>query len=168
MSALVPLILLTLTFLLMAVPLGLPGDATFAPPMLMLSAMFLCAASPSMRLPAWVAMLFGLAADIVTASPVGFWGLLALLAHGAGSLLTDQEWTQRFGNLWAVWSVAAAAIAFAAWCIASVYFFRAIGWQPVALGAALSVLFFPIVGVIVKLLRTWVPDRHIRPGARLP
>lgn len=165
MSALVPLIVLTLTFLPVAVPLGLPADATFAPPMIMLSAIFLCAAGPSMRLPPWIAMLFGLAADIVTASPVGFWGLLALLAHGTGSLINGRDWIQRFGNLWLAWSAAAAMIALIAWCIASVYFFRAIGWQPVALGAALAVLCFPLVGVIARLLRGVV---QIRAGAWLP
>ncbi len=168
MAALAPLIVLVLTFLLVAVPLGLPGDATFLPPMLMLSAVFLCAANPSMRLPVWVAMLFGLAADIVTASPVGFWGLLALLAHGAGSFLKAAEWTERFGILWLAWSGAAAAIALVAWGVASVYFFRAIGWEPVALGAGLSVLGFPLVAVVVKLLRGWIPDKQIRAGAWLP
>jgi cell shape-determining protein MreD len=155
----IPLIVLTLTFLLTAIPLGLPAEATFAPPMTMLAAIFFCAASPSLRLPAWLAMIFGLAADIATASPVGYWGLLALLAHGAGASVAQERWARRFSLLWPLWAATAAAIGLAAWGIASLYFLSWIGWQPVAYGVALSILALPLIGAAVRVLRALLPDR---------
>jgi len=85
MNAIVPALSILLAVLSTSLPLGLPADATFILPFLMVTMVFVWRALRA-ELPAYAAMLFGLLADVTTGGPLGYWGLMALLAASAGGL----------------------------------------------------------------------------------
>jgi rod shape-determining protein MreD len=100
---------------------------------------------PGTALPPYLAMLLGLLTDVTSGGPLGFWALMTLIAA------TISGRTRPFGDgrdmrrLWLVWSLAACLIAGIGWLLASLYFLRWIDWWPIALGAGVSILLFPVV-----------------------
>ena len=115
MTAALPALSVLFAVLATAVPWGLPADATFILPLVMVMMVFCWRALPGTVLPPYLAMLLGLLTDIVSGGPLGFWALMALISSTAGGRapLTDgqdQNW------LWLVWAGVAAVIASFAGC----------------------------------------------------
>jgi hypothetical protein len=48
-------------------------------------------------------------------------------------------------RLWLVWGIVAGFVGLVGWLLASLYFLRWIDWWPIAVGAAVSILLFPVV-----------------------
>jgi rod shape-determining protein MreD len=161
MSAILPAASIIMAVLATAVPWGLPSDATFVLPLVVMMMVFGWRAIDGVHLPPIMAMLLGLLTDVTTGGPLGFWALVALLASSAGK--RTPHFIDRWGHgvLWLLWIPLVAALAGFGWLLASLYFFRWVDWHPIALGAAVSVVLFPaMLSLLLTLKRLSAPARR--------
>jgi rod shape-determining protein MreD len=150
MSALLPALSVLFAVLATAVPWGLPADATFVLPLVVVMMVFCWRALPGATLLPTVAMLLGLLTDVMSGGPLGFWALLSLIASGAGTRARPLGEGGEMSLLWLVWIVLAVGLTAFGWLLASLYFLRWVDWWPIAFSAVVSMALFPIVlhGVI--------------------
>ena len=153
MNAIVPALSLMLAVLSTSLPLGLPADATFILPFLMITLVFVWHALRA-ELPAYAAMLFGLLTDVTTGGPLGYWGLMALLAASAGSLACPLALQRNVYTLWLAWLPCVTLLATFGWLLASLYFFRWIDHWPFIIAASASFGSFPVVLYGLRKLRS--------------
>jgi rod shape-determining protein MreD len=163
MNAILPALSVLFAVLATAVPWGLPADATFILPLVVVMMIFCWRALPGTVFPPYLAMLLGLLTDLTSGGPLGFWALMALIAATAGGRAPSLTDGQDLRRLWLVWGAVAAVIAALGWLLASLYFLRWIDWWPIAFGALASMAFFPVV--LRGLL--WVRRGRLRPGLAL-
>jgi rod shape-determining protein MreD len=145
MKTMLPVLSVLFAAFAAAVPWGLPADATFILPLVMVMMIFCWRVIPGTAFPPYVALLLGLLTDITSGGPLGFWALMALIGASAGAQagpFTDGRDVKR---LWIVWTVVVCFIAGLGWLLASLYFLRWIDWWPIAFGALASILLFPVV-----------------------
>lgn len=143
MSKLSAIILLGAGVVTSALPLGLPAGATFVPPLLMAALIYIFS---SMRppLPGWIAFTVGLASDVLSAGPLGYWAFVFLLVHTAATVWPAKpQWG--LSGIWGRFGVTVAAVSLAGWVIACLYFFNTVDWQPMANGAIFATLLFPLL-----------------------
>jgi rod shape-determining protein MreD len=147
-----------------AVPWGLPSEATFVLPLMVVTLTFCWRAMPEAALPAPLAMLFGLLTDIMTGGPLGFWGLMVLTAHTVGR--ASQPLTDRYDPivLCTVWTPLVCALGALGWLIASVFFLRWIDWEPIAFGVLASIAIAPAVVYVISRFRYEAYARPVRLG----
>ena len=145
MSAILPVLSVLVMVLATAVPWGLPADATFILPLVVVTMVFCWRAIPGAVMPEAIAMLLGLLTDVTTGGPLGFWALLCLIACSVGARARVLGERHDLSALWLVWIGLAAALAVFGWLVASLYFFRWVDWWPIAFGAMASVALFPVV-----------------------
>ena len=159
MNAMLPALSVLLAVFATAVPWGLPADATFILPLVMVMMIFCWRALPGTVLPPYLAMLLGLLTDVISGGPLGFWALMSLIAATAGGLAPSLNDGQDRRRLWLVWGLVAALIAVLGWLIGSLYVLRWIDWWPIAFGALVSIALFPVVlrGVL------WIRRGRLRP-----
>jgi len=161
MKATLPVLSVLFAVLAASVPWGLPADATFILPLVVVMMVYCWRAIPGTVFPPYLAMLLGLVVDITSGGPLGFWALMALIGATAGGYagpFTDGRDVKR---LWMIWIVVASLIAGLGWLLASLYFLRWIDWWPMAFGACASVLLFPVVlhGVLWIRRGKLLPER---------
>jgi rod shape-determining protein MreD len=162
MSTMQPILSVLFAVVATAVPWGLPADATFILPLVVVMMVFCWRALPGATLSALAAMLLGLLTDIVSGGPLGFWALLTLIGASAGGYAKDFGAGPEVVTLWLFWACLAPGLALLGWLLASAYFLRWVDWWPIAVGAAASVVLFPVV---VKGLR-WIERGSFALGAR--
>jgi rod shape-determining protein MreD len=160
MSTILPALSVLLTVLATAVPWGLPADATFILPLVLVAMVFCWRALPGVVLSPLVAMLLGLLADLTSGGPLGFWALMTLIAASAGRGAKPLVEDRNFTGLWLVWALLAAGLACLGWLLASLYFLRWVDWWPIGFGALASVVLFPVVlyGIL------WIRRSSFGPG----
>jgi rod shape-determining protein MreD len=109
MSAMLPIVSILVAVLATAVPWGLPADATFVLPLVVVMMVFCWRAIQGAVLPPIVVMLVGLLTDVTTGGPLGYWGLMALMASSIAG--RTQSFTDKggVGVLWLVWLPVVAA-----------------------------------------------------------
>lgn len=130
---------IALLVLLAALPWGLPSQDRFFLPLLPVIAIHYWTLRQPESLPEWSVFLAGLALDILTHGPLGYWSLIYLIAYVFAVFsapLSSHGATVRLALL----AAALAGVAAAAWATASVYFFEFADWRPYGLGAALAAL----------------------------
>lgn len=145
MSAMLPALSVLFAVFAAAVPWGLPADATFILPLVVVMMVFCWRVLPDTVLPPYLALLLGLLTDITSGGPLGFWALMSLIAAsvaGRTRPFTDGRDVQR---LWLGWAIVACLVAGIGWLLASLYFLRWIDWWPIAVGAGASIVLFPVV-----------------------
>lgn len=161
MSAILPSVSILVAVLATAVPWGLPADATFVLPLVVVMMVFCWRAIQGAVLSPIAVMLLGLLTDVTTGGPLGYWGLMALTASslaGRTQSVTDKGGV---GVLWLVWLPVVALLAGFGWLLASLYFLRWVDWRPIAIGAAASAVLFPHVSyLLLRLERTRLAPRR--------
>jgi rod shape-determining protein MreD len=160
MNAALPALSVLVAVLATAVPWGLPADATFILPLVVVMMVFCWRALPGTTLPPYLAMLLGLLTDIVSGGPLGFWALMALIGATVGGRTTPLADGQDLNRLWLVWAAVASLVALLGWLLASLYFVRWIDWWPIAFGTLVSIGLFPVV--LRGLL--WIRRGRLKPG----
>jgi len=160
MNAALPALSVLFAVLATAVPWGLPADATFILPLVVVMMVFCWRALPGTVLPPYLAMLLGLLTDVMSGGPLGFWALMTLIAATAGARAPSLTDGQDLNRLWLVWGPVAGVVACFGWLLASLYFLRWIDWWPIAFGALASIALFPVV--LHGLL--WIRRGRLRPG----
>jgi rod shape-determining protein MreD len=128
-----------------AVPWGLPADATFILPLVVVMMVFCWGAIPGAAIPPAGAVGLGLLADIMSGGPLGYWALMCLTGATVGARSGKLGEGRNLGKHWLIWSVLAVVLGAFGWLLASLYYFRWIDWWPIALGAVASIALFPIV-----------------------
>jgi rod shape-determining protein MreD len=145
MSTILPALSVLFAVVATAVPWGLPADATFILPLVVVMMVFCWRAFPGVTLSPIVAVLLGLLTDIMSGGPLGFWALLVLIGSSAGSYARSFGAGRQMGPLWLIWTALAPGLALFGWLLASAFFLRWVDWWPIAVGAAASVVLFPVV-----------------------
>jgi rod shape-determining protein MreD len=140
-----PALSVLLAVLATAVPWGLPADATFILPLVLVMMVFCWRATPGVVLSPLVAMLLGLLTDVTSGGPLGFWALMALIAAGIGGWAQSLGESRTLSTLWIIWTALVTGLALLGWLLASLYFFRWVDWWPIAFGAVVTVALFPVV-----------------------
>ncbi|MEC9367077.1 MAG: rod shape-determining protein MreD [Pseudomonadota bacterium] len=144
MSRLSAVLLLGAGVVASALPLGLPPDATFIPPLLMAALVFIFSSLPN-PLTAWISFGVGLASDVLSAGPLGYWAFVFLLVHTIAVLYASQRGSRGFASYWGVFAASAVAVSLIGWLVACLYFVGAVDWRPMANGAIVAVLAFPVL-----------------------
>jgi rod shape-determining protein MreD len=161
MTAMLPALSVLFAVFAAAVPWGIPADATFILPLVVVMMVFCWRALPGTVLPPYLAMLLGLLTDITSGGPLGFWALMCLIAATAGGRAQSLTDGRDVSRLWLVWTGVACLVAVIGWLLASLYFLRWIDWWPIAFGALASVVLFPVVlhGVLWIRRGRLLPER---------
>ena len=87
MSTILPALSVLFAVLATAVPWGLPADATFILPLVVVMMVFCWRIIPDAVLPLFVCMLLGLLTDVMSGGPLGFFALMTLIAASVGGQL---------------------------------------------------------------------------------
>jgi rod shape-determining protein MreD len=167
LKELMPAVSVALVTLLAALPWGLPSEARFLLPLLPYATIHFWAVRLPALMPEWLVFLSGLAADVLTHGPLGFWSLVYLLGYMLVQVLRDFNRWGAAGR-WLLFSITIALLAFAQWLVASVYFMNAADWIPLVRSAAVICLLYPLMGLLLRPLNRLRPrpdDAH--PGRGL-
>ncbi len=145
MSTILPALSVLFAVLATAVPWGLPADATFILPLVVVMMVFCWRVIPDAVLPLSVCMLLGLLTDVMSGGPLGFFALMTLIAASVGRRLRFLIAPHELRSLWLIWAALALALGLFGWLLASLYFFRWIDWWPILFGILASIALFPVV-----------------------
>ena len=128
-----------------AVPWGLPAEATFILPLLVVMMVFCWRAIPGTELHPAAAAVLGLLADLLSGGPLGFWALMCLIAATVGLKPGSFRERRDIWTEWLAWTALICALGLFGWLLASLYYLRWIGWWPIAFGVVTSIVFFPVM-----------------------
>jgi len=158
MTKFLPALSVLFAVLATAVPWGLPADATFILPLVVVMMVFCWRTIPGAGLHPAGAFGLGFLADLMSGGPLGYWALMCLTAATVGGRTESRGEGHDLGRHWLVWSGLVAGLGLFGWLLASLYYVRWIDWWPIAFGAITTIALFPIV--LYGLL--WI--RHGRLG----
>jgi rod shape-determining protein MreD len=166
LKELMPAVSVALVTLLAALPWGLPSEARFLLPLLPYAAIHFWAVRRPALMPEWLVFMSGLAADVLTHGPLGFWSLVYLLGYMLVQVLRDFNRWGAAGR-WLQFCTTIALLAFVQWLVASVYFMSAADWKPLVRSAAAICMLYPLLGLLLRPLnRLWprADDGQIQRG----
>jgi rod shape-determining protein MreD len=151
-----------LATLLAALPWGLPSQTRFLLPLLPYAAIHYWAVRRPALMPEWMAFVSGLATDVLTHGPLGFWSLVFLLGLALVHAVPPQEaWGA--GGRWLHFAVTVLVLAVAQCVIAAMFFMSAIDWLPFASAAAWASVAYPLLALLFRPLdRLWPRSGHAR------
>jgi len=134
--------LLFLSFL----PVGIHDSMLTLGPQLLLCVVFYWAVrAPHMMPPASVFVL-GIAIDLFSAGPLGFWALIYLATYALVSVIPYRFWRGGFVGCWMGFAIIAAVATALEWAFGSIFFGVLIPVKPLILGyLASAVIFAPLV-----------------------
>lgn len=151
----VPGCLVMIATMLAVLPWGLPSTARFTMPLLPYAVVHYWLVRRPALLPEWLAFASGLAIDVLTNGPLGFWSLTfvagVILSHHCEPLL-------RVGppGRWLHFAATLAMLAGVQWGLASLFFLRLLDWQPFAVGACVAAAAYPVLKLLMRpVARLW-------------
>lgn len=153
----IPSASVVLTTLLAALPWGLSSDSRFLLPMLPYAAIHFWAVRRPALMPEWIAFASGLATDVLTHGPLGFWSLVFLLGL---MFIQACRPAERWGavGVWLHFAATLSLLALAQWAIATAFFMSAVDWRPFFNGALLAALVYPLLCLIFAPLDRFWPE----------
>jgi rod shape-determining protein MreD len=158
----IPAVSVVLATLLAALPWGLSSDNRFLLPMLPYAAIHLWAVRRPTLMPEWLAFSSGLATDVLTHGPLGFWSLVFLLGLMFVQACRPGERWGAAGR-WLHFAATLGLLALAQWLIATLYFVSVVDWRPFLNGALLAAFAYPLLSLAFgPLEHLWPATRHGR------
>jgi len=145
MTALLPAFSVLIAVIATAVPWGLPADATFVLPLLVVMMVFCWRAIPGTELHPAAAAALGLLADLLSGGPLGFWALMCLIAATVGAKPGSFRERRDLWVQWLIWASLVSVLGLFGWLLASLYYLRWIDWWPIVFGVAAAILLFPVM-----------------------
>jgi rod shape-determining protein MreD len=145
MNGVLPVVSILFAIFATAIPWGLPVDATFILPLVVVMMIFCWRTVPEAVLAPATALLLGLLTDVMTGGPLGFWALIALVAALAGDKARVLDDGRSLKAIWIAWSVLAALLGLFGWLLASLFYTRWLALWPIAVGVLASIALFPVV-----------------------
>ncbi|RMF07385.1 MAG: hypothetical protein D6773_03575 [Alphaproteobacteria bacterium] len=128
---------------------------------------FLFCAMPQRLVPPWLVFLAGLATDILTAGPAGYWAMIYLLTYTLARQFAGGRRLRGAAHIWLSFAATGALAGACAWAIASLYYFRLIEWQPIAFGVGAAVGLLPLAAWLVRH-PAFRSRRRVRGGWQMP
>ena len=143
---LVPLAVAVVVLFLSFLPVGIDDSMLTLGPQLLLCVVFYWAVrAPHMMPPASV-FLLGIAIDLFSAGPLGFWALIYLAAYAVVSVLPYKFCSGGFMRCLAGFAFIASVATVLEWAFGSLYFGVWVPIQPLAMGCLASIaVFAPMV-----------------------
>jgi rod shape-determining protein MreD len=155
LKEIMPVVSVALLTLLAALPWGLPSEARFLLPLLPYTAIHFWAVRRPALMPEWLVFLSGLATDVLSHGPLGFWSLVFLLGYMLAQVLPGLNRWGAIGR-WLQYCTTIALLALAQWILASAYFMSAVDWGPLVRSAVGACLLYPLLGLLLRPLnRLW-------------
>lgn len=149
---LIPAVTVLVLVVLCVLPWGLGQNVDFALPALPFAAVHFWLRSHGRLMPLAFVCAAGLAVDVLSYGPLGYWSMVYLSGCGLTALL-DRSLAARIGaNGWVGFCFVAAALFLIAWLVASVYFLRFADVRAMAGAAAILALAYPLVQVLLNPL----------------
>ena len=137
-----------LLLLLLAGPLGLPGQAELQGA-LALGCVFFWSLFRPASLPPPLVFALGVLADLLGYGPVGIGLLTLLIAHGLAMLWRRELTRQGFLVVWLVFVAVAAGAGVLQWMLNSLLTFRLLPPGPVMFQATLAAGIYPLLAVVL-------------------
>lgn len=150
-SAMVPGLSIAAIALIAALPWGVSADDRFALPLLPFVAITYWALRRPRHVPDWLVFLCGLALDVLTQGPLGYWAFVYLAGYAVARLAAPLIGPQA-GGRWLLPLTTLFTAAICAWALASLYFLALQDWRPFATGVVLAVLGYPLLAVVLRAL----------------
>jgi rod shape-determining protein MreD len=144
-GAAVPALTLVLATIVAVLPWGFGHLADFGFAMLPMIVVHYWSLRRPRHLPVSLVFACGLAIDVMTHGPLGFWALLALVSVAAAPAPDRDTFASTIAGRYGHSILAMGVVALVGWVLMSIYFQRVIDWQPMAFGVGASVLLYPIV-----------------------
>ena len=149
-SSLTPMAMAFILFFVSFLPFGLSDELLTLGPQLVLCVVFYWTLRAPGLLPPWSVFTLGIAFDLFSAGPLGFWGLVYLSVHAATlwarGLMRHRGFVVRWGGFLAV----AAFGSVIAWALASIYFGTLLSIAPLAVSAAVTVAVYPALALMFR------------------
>lgn len=112
-------------------------------------------------LPAILVFATGLAIDVLTHGPVGFWSLMMLAAAALARLEDNFTGQSTMAGRAAVFCISMLAVAGLAWAVASAYNGQLIEGRPMLLAALVAIGFYPLIAMLLMPIdRLWETQRR--------
>ncbi len=137
---------------LSVLPWGLGQSVDFALPVLPFVAVHFWQRSNGPLMPLAFVFTAGLAVDVLSYGPLGYWSLVYLSGCGLTALLDRRETSRTGANGWAAFCFVAAGMILTAWLVASIYFLRLADVRAMAEAAAILALAYPLFQVLLTPL----------------
>ncbi len=141
--------LVALATLLAVLPWGLPSTARFTMPLLAYALVHYWLVRRPSLLPEWLAFASGLAIDVLTNGPLGFWSL-TFVAGVILATLCEPVLRLAIVGKWLHFAATLVLLAAMQWGLASLFFMRLLDWQPFAVGAAVAIAAYPVVMLLLR------------------
>jgi rod shape-determining protein MreD len=143
--------------LLVAMPWGvkLPQDLRFLLPLIPYAVIHHWADRRPQLVPAWLVFASGVATDVLTYGPLGYWALVYLVGYLLVELLGG-DGEKGALRRWAELAATLAALALVEWVVASVYFVGSMDFHPFLLAALAAALGYPLIALLLRPIdRLW-------------
>lgn len=154
-----PATTLVVLAVLSLLPWGIAEGERFALPMLPLAAVYFWSRDHASLVPAALVFGVGLAVDVLTFGPLGYWPIV-YLGTLAGAAIVDRM-AGRLAGLaeWIAWAAVAALVSVLAWGLASAYFASLADARPIVVAWIGLVLVWPITVALLAPLARLVVGR---------
>jgi rod shape-determining protein MreD len=141
--------------LLSILPLGMAGAGGAIGPYLVIWVIYFWAVRLPGRLPVAAIFACGVAIDLFTAGPLGFWPLVYLISHGFSALSARLLDRRGYAALCGGFCLVSAGAGIVAWGLGCLYFGAWIDLMGPARGVAATCLAFPVLALVFgRLTRT--------------
>jgi rod shape-determining protein MreD len=148
----VPLILTAIALVLAMAPMNLFQGQVPGPDLVLASVFFWAIYGPAF-LPAWAVFTLGIAQDLATGAPIGFWALIYLFAYGFALSQRVFFFGRTVRGIWVGFIIVALLTAIVTWFAGSTYFMRWLQPGTIFLQALVSIAFFPLVAKAFLFVR---------------
>lgn len=154
----IPIATVIVLVVLSVLPWGVGQSLGFMLPLLPFLAIYYWMRRHSHLMPTLFVFASGLAVDVLSYGPLGYWSIVYLAGLGLTALLERSGVAGRSVAGWAGFCGVIAGLAFIAWLVASLYYVRFIDWQPMARAAAALLLVYPLFRVLLDPLDRLVSE----------
>jgi rod shape-determining protein MreD len=142
-----PVLTLAILTLVSVLPWGLPSESRFILPLLPALGMHYWIMRGA-EFPEWLAFANGLAVDVLTSGPLGFWSLIYLIGYALSSLASRHAGMSMLAR-WLVVLAVLAGLCMAAWLTSSLFYFEVADWQPFAWAALVATAGYPLLALVL-------------------
>jgi rod shape-determining protein MreD len=146
--AVFPVVLTVLVLVLLATPMGLPGQAEMQPAWALASVFFWSLFRPA-SLPAIAVFGIGVLLDLLAQGPLGVFALLLLVVHAVALRLRRFLTRQGFALVWLVFAVFAGAASAAEWGLVCALMWRMLPPWPAMFECAMAVGAYPMLAILL-------------------
>jgi cell shape-determining protein MreD len=165
----VPLASVAVLTVLAALPFGWPTDIRFYMPLLPYTVIHYWSVRRPTLMPEWGVFLAGLATDVLTHGPLGFWSLMFLIGVVAVDATRDMPDWGALGR-WGQFCGTLLVLGFSQWLVASIFFVEWVDCKPMLLAVGIAALSYPVVGFVLRPLHRLAGRSDqtglARPGSR--